>query len=235
MLTVRFHLFRFCLSYGLLCLIVLVPVTVYYQPLKKYVVDTQEITALKAKSQVLGYQTPNFQLLAQDLLEGHVFKPEEFTTWTGGAHYLSFYQKGSELFPDLFEMHYMLGICHFWMGDLPDAETALRKSLQINPVFFWSYYNLGLLYLKAGQVDAAIALLSRAKAIPPQLTIKFLHDFQAFYIILKYMPDPEGYINGRILQADKQIDYLLLIALAIKNNHGADVHFDPNQWNPVFF
>ena len=129
----------------------------------------------------------------------------------------------------------MLGICHFWMGDYPDAEASLRQSLQINPVFFWGYYNLGLLCLKNGQIDAAIALLSRAKEIPPPITVKILHELQAFYIIWKYMPDPEGYINGHLQRADQQVNYLLMVAIAIKNHHGADVHFDPNQWNPVFF
>ena len=84
---------RFCLTFGLLFLVVLVPLSVYYQPLKKHIVETQQITALQAKSQVLGYQTPNFQTLAKNLVEGHVFKPEELDTWSGGRHYLSFYQK----------------------------------------------------------------------------------------------------------------------------------------------
>jgi tetratricopeptide (TPR) repeat protein len=235
MCLTRSLVIRFLLTYGLLFLAILVPLSVYHQPIKKYILETQQITASKAKSQVLGYQTPNFKLLAQDLLNAHVFKPEEMDTYINGRHYLSFYKKGSELFPELFEMPYMLGVCYFWQGDLPSAERSLRQSLQINPVFFWAYYNLGLLYLKSGQFDAAIALFSRAREIPPPLTLKLLHDIQAFFIIWGYMPDPQGYINVQLQKADEQIKYLLMVSLACKNHHAADVHFDPDQWNPVFF
>ncbi len=234
MLPVRALLLRFSLTFGLLFVLAFVLLTAAYQPLKDHILETQQITDLKSKSLVLGYQTPDFKHLAQYILEGHHFKPEEFNYRTG-TDYLAFFKKGSELFPQLFEMFYMQGVCYSWLQDAPDAEDALRQSLQINPVFFWSYYDLGLLCLKNGQIDAAIALLSTAKRIPPQVTGKFLHDLQAFQIIWRYMPDPEGYITRHLQQADQKIDSLLLIALAIKNHHDADVHFDPNQWDPVFF
>lgn len=231
----RSSFFRFLTTFGILFLLLLILLTVAYNPLKKHILVTQQITALQAKSRVLGYQTPDFKQLAQNLQNGHIFKPYEIDNWRAGTAYLSFFKKGSELFPDLFEMHYMRGICQFWHGDYPSAEASLKESLQINPVFFWSYYNLGLLYLKNGQIDAAIALLSQAQRIPPQLTEKFLHDPEAFQIIWRFMPDPENYIQRHLQQAGLQSRYLLLVALAVKNHRSADVHFDPNQWNPVFF
>ena len=235
MLPLRFSLSRFCLTYGLLFLAVILPVTVYYQPLKQYIDDTQQRTSSMAKSRTLGYITPDFKQLAQNILEGHVFKPEELDAWADRHRYLSFYKKGAELFPNLFEMYYMEGVCQLWMGDSASAEASLRQSLQINPVFFWSYYNLGLLYLKNGQTDSAIALFAQAKQIPIPITAKILHDIQAFYTVWLNMPDPENYINGHLQQANRQINYLMMVALAIKNNRAADAHFDPDQWNPVFF
>jgi len=235
MFPTRFHILRFCLTLGLLLLLILVTLTTAYQPLKNHIIETQQDTSYISKSRVLSYQTPDFKLLAENILAGHVFSPLELDTWQGGTHYLSFYQKGAELFPELFEMHYMQGICHFWMGDLPSAESSLRQSLEINPVFFWTYYNLGLLYFKSGQIDAAIALLTRAQNIPPPVTKKFLHDFQTFAIILQYMPDSEHYIDTHLEKAEQQTNDLLMLAIAIKNHRKTDIHFDPSQWNPVFF
>ena len=231
----RFSFFRFSLTFGLLFLLFLVLLTVGYSPLRNHVIETQRITSLKAKSLVLGYQTPDFKSLAQNLLENHVFNSTELHDYRAGRDYLSFYKKASELFPNNFEFFYMQGICYFWMGDLPSAESNLRQSLQINPVFFWSYYNLGLLYLKNGKIDAAIELFSIARHVTPPITQKFLHDLQAFWIIWRYMPNPESTINSHLQEADQKIDYLLLIALAIKNHSQVKAPFDPNQWNPIFF
>jgi tetratricopeptide (TPR) repeat protein len=235
MLSSGFSISRFAATYGLFVLTIIFPLIIFYKPLQKHVLETQLYSSMIAKSRVLGYQTPDFKQLAQDLLNNHIFKPEEINAWDTGQHYLSFFQKGTELFPELFEMHYMLGICQFWTGDLPAAESSLRQSLDINPMFFWSYYNLGLLYLKTGHIDAAITLLSEAKKIPPPITGKILHDLQAFEIIWKYMPDPQTYINNHLQEANQQIDYLLLVALAIQNHHALNLPFDPNQLEPVFF
>lgn len=235
MFRLSYFLFRFGLTYGLLLLLAIILLTVAYRPLKSHVLETRQITSLQAKSRILGYQTPDFRLLARDLLENHVFKPDELNNKANGTGYLFFYAKASELFPDEFEMFYMRGICQFWMGDLPSAEASLRKSLEINPVFFWSYYNLGLLYLKTGNIDAAIALFSRAQHIPPGLTKKFLHDLQAFEIIWRFMPDPENYINNQLQKAKQQTDAFVQTAFVLKDHAAAQAHADLDQWNPVFF
>jgi tetratricopeptide (TPR) repeat protein len=132
-------------------------------------------------------------------------------------------------------MHYMEGVCYFWLGDLDAAEHSFTQSLQINPVFFWANYNLGLLYLKRGQINNALTFFIRAMRIPSDVTEKLLHDYQVFYTIWKNMPNPPDYIRNSLKLADQQIDYFLLVALAVKNNHAASIPFDPNKWNPVFF
>jgi len=231
----RLAFLRFFLTFGILSLGILVLSTAYYQPIKKYVLKTQEYTSFESKIRILGYQTPDFKKLAHNLLEEHVFKDRELNNYLLGVDYLSFFKKGSELFPNNFEMFYMEGICYFWQGDLSAAQDALQKSLQINPVFFWGYYNLGLLEMKRGHLDAAIALFSLAQKVDPQMTKKCLHDLQAFFIIWQYMPDAENFINGHLQKAHQQVDYFLLVALAVKNHHLSDVHFNPDQWNPVFF
>jgi tetratricopeptide (TPR) repeat protein len=225
---------RFLSTFGLLSLLLIVLSTAAYKPLKDHIVQTQQMTAWTAKSRVLGYQTPDFKQLAKNLFNDHVFKPREVNDHRAGTNYVSFYKKGVELFPELFEMYYMQGICYFWMNDLPLAEASLQQSLKLNPGFFWSYYNLGLLYLKTGQIDAAVLLFTAAKNIPPEITKKTIYDLQAFNIIWRYMSEPENYINRRLHEADLQINYFLLVALAVKNHQNA-VHFDPNQWDPVFF
>jgi tetratricopeptide (TPR) repeat protein len=226
---------RFGLTFGLFIVAILIPLIIFKQAIKENILETQQYTSSKAKSQILGYQTPEFNKLAQDLLNHHVFVSNELDNYRAGTGYLSFYRKGVELFPELFELYYMQGICQFWMGDYDSAQLSFRKSLEINPVFFWSYYNLGLLYLKTGHIDAAIALLSRAREIPVAITVKFLSQLEAFQIIWKFMPDPSSYIRNRLEEANQNINYLLLIALAVKNQRASEVHFDPNQWHPIFF
>ena len=122
------NLLRFLMTYGLLFLLGLGIVLFAYSPLKKHIEATQLLTSIKAKNQILGYQTPDFKQLAIDILQGHIFSANDLDTRTNNAHnlpYLPFYEKAADLFPDSFEMHYFKGVCYLWMGKSVQARESL--------------------------------------------------------------------------------------------------------------
>lgn len=214
-------LFRFLLTFGLFILLFCIFLFLGLHPFKKHILETQALTEFKAKNRVLGYQTPNFILLAQNILTDHIFSPQELDDPRAGTTYLNFYKKASELFPEYFEMHYLKGVCYAWMGDIAQAKLSLQKALELNPTFFWAYYNLGLLYLKEGEAAAAIKLFSYAQKLPLPLTEKSLYDLQGFQIIWRYMPHAQEYVHRHLEYVHQQISDLSTIKT--------------NQWHPIFF
>jgi TolB-like protein/Flp pilus assembly protein TadD len=58
------------------------------------------------------------------------------------------------LSPGDFELLYQVQIRR---GHLPEAETAIRRSLELSPTFAFAHYNLGNALLARGQTEAALA------------------------------------------------------------------------------
>jgi len=211
------------MTYGLFLLLALATALFAYRPLRQHILDTQALTDAGAKNRVLGYQTPDFESLAKNIFTEYNFTPydiEKYRLTGSELPYLSFYQQGAEFFPDLFEMHYFKGICYLWLGQLDKAKASLERSLELNPSFFWTYYNLALIYLKAEQPIPALKMLSFAKQIPLEPTEEAIHTVQAFQIIWRYMPDP-NYIHSHLLKVRDQIEHAQSEEI--------------QQWRPVFF
>jgi len=218
------NLSRFLMTYGLLFLLSIDIVLFAYRPLENHIITAQQLTSYKAKNAILGYQTPDFKRLSNNILNGNHFTSYELENYHIDAHYLPylpFYEKASGLFPESFEMHYFKGVCYLWMGNTQDAKASLETALQINPTFFWTYYNLALLYLKEGQVAPAIKLLSYAQKLPIAFSEKAIFELQAFRIIWMYMPNPGKYIHEHLIEKYKEIN----------NLQSSDIQ----QWCPIFF
>ena len=217
-------LFRFSMTYGLLLLLGLCLTLFAYAPFKNHIIQTQRITAFKAKNSILGYQTPDFKHLAAYILAGHLFTSEDLINYRPDAHYLAylpFYEKAATLFPDSFEMHYFKGVCYLWIGDLAQAKSSLERSLEINKTFFWTYYNLALTDLRIGDANTAFKLLAMAQNLNPLLTEKAMFELEAFRIIWSFIPVPGDYIHHHLVDMHEQIDHLNLTEI--------------EQWHPIFF
>ncbi|MBF0123150.1 MAG: tetratricopeptide repeat protein [Candidatus Omnitrophica bacterium] len=86
--------------------------------------------------------------------------------------YEVYYKVATEFMPSDFAGHYLLGLCYQSQGRGEQAEEAYRKSLHLYPGFFWTYYNIGVLYWQMGQKDLAFSVWSTALKVPPQATAK---------------------------------------------------------------
>ncbi len=57
-----------------------------------------------------------------------------------------YHQKVAYFFPyQSPEANSMLGFCYYRYGRVDRAVQAYQRSLELNPVYFWSYYNLGVI------------------------------------------------------------------------------------------
>lgn len=68
----------------------------------------------------------------------------------------------------------LLGYVFFCLGKKSRAEELFIRSTKLNPTFFWSYYNLGVLAYSQGQTGRAREFLQTAVQLNPELSVKFL-------------------------------------------------------------
>ena len=69
--------------------------------------------------------------------------------------------------PSYWPAVYNLGLTHYKMGHLPDAEKYFLEAVRINPRKADEYFYLGMTLLKSGRTNEAIASVRRAIALNP--------------------------------------------------------------------
>jgi len=60
-----------------------------------------------------------------------------------------------------------LGLIEEWKKDLPQAEAAFKKAMELDPDYASTMANLGAFYGRSGRLEEAVAILSRAVAKNP--------------------------------------------------------------------
>lgn len=100
------------------------------------------------------------------------------------------------------------------LGDLAGAEAAYRRALTMAPTFAQPRLNLGLLFERAGQVDAAMAewnwIVSncpRDEATKPLIQLALNHLGRVMEA-RKQFPDADGYLTQSLLLEPNQPDVL---------------------------
>lgn len=83
------------------------------------------------------------------------------------AKSIDYLTKCLELDPRHFEAHYNLANVYSEMGNLPLAKTHYQVSINIDPDFPNSYYNLGLVLISLKQYKEAISVIDKYIALSP--------------------------------------------------------------------
>lgn len=113
--------------------------------------------------------------------------------------YEIYFKIASEFLPVSFAGHYLMGICHQSQGRSQEALESYRRSLHLNSGFFWAYYNMGIIYWRAGQFDAARAAWSTALKLPAQGSLQALFSDKLLRDIVAGL-QKDGYDPGRQIQ-----------------------------------
>ena len=90
------------------------------------------------------------------------------------GNYLKYHELAAEYLPTDFAAQYMFALCAHSRGDYAQAAAAYRRAIDINPYFFWGYYNFGILCWTTGQPETARRLWAAGTKIPPELVLKAL-------------------------------------------------------------
>lgn len=107
------------------------------------------------------------------------------------------------------------GIESIYRKDMQQALSAFKKAISINPESYESYYNLGLIYEKLGEIDEAIGSFEKAIKINPNLRQAY-NMMGVIYFLKKDMKKAVKYYKDalKINEKDPFIYYNLGLALA---------------------
>ncbi len=95
----------------------------------------------------------------------------------GGAvddSYPAYFKLVAQYQPQLAEGHALLGYCLYRSGHMEEAIASYEKAIALNPHYFWSWYDLGLIYYQLGDFDKAAVFLQQALKAPPEATLQAL-------------------------------------------------------------
>lgn len=153
-----------------------------------------------ARITTLNYLIPSFDAMIEHLEKGTPLVKR----LRGYNGYIDYYEKLTEIFPELSEGHATLGFLYEQEGKREEAIEAYRRACVLKPNFFWANYNLGLLYIKLRRFDDAAAALTQALKSSVEENLRFIfksHVFKQILLTPGIHYDPtvslkEGYINA---------------------------------------
>lgn len=130
------------------------------------------------KVRLIDYSRPSFLNFESFLKNGQNITNND-------AHkYVTYFKIIADTFPKT-QADTILG-CLYAMTDNPLlAEKAFLRALQHNSRFFWTRYNLGLVYFHEGQYRQAIDSMKAALASNPAITVADILSSQAYMQILR--------------------------------------------------
>ncbi len=137
-------------------------------------------TKRKALLITIDYNHPTFDALFQFSQIKNNLKPSQW------SEYLAYYNTITKALPNMAESYLFAGYCYFYgNNDQTKAIQFLEFSAQLSPSFFWTYYDLAVLFLNKNLYKEASIVLSFAVNLPPEealnvmLTSKIYSDFFA--------------------------------------------------------
>jgi tetratricopeptide (TPR) repeat protein len=98
----------------------------------------------KSKIMAISYYYPYFPYFADIVAGSEQPKKEWMDGYYLGRPYIfqQYYQLAVDLFPEIDAPHFLLGYCAYYRGDPDTAGAQFEKTVNLNPYFFWSYYDI---------------------------------------------------------------------------------------------
>jgi tetratricopeptide (TPR) repeat protein len=126
-----------------------------------------------------------------------------------------YYGKVAEMFPDNDAGHYLSGYCEYYSGKLDPARAQFEEAIRLNPYFFWSYYNLGVIYFQQGDFLKSADILSRTFTFKKEITLDILRQGAFYGQIWQNIANPPQILEKN-LDEGQEDGALLLAAYLVK-------------------
>lgn len=135
----------------------------------------QEVKEVR-KNTLNFFMPRSFGVLVEATQQGsYFFKDKIF-------RHKNYYEKLVQYMPYRSEAQGLLGFCFYYLGQETKAIEAYQKAIELNPHFFWFYYNLGVIYSKSDQHALAMEYFQKAAQTKPQVALAFIRSSKMIYI-----------------------------------------------------
>jgi len=113
--------------------------------------------------------------------------------------------------PGRADAHGLLGFMQYQLGKTDKSIRSYNRALELNPHFFWYYYNLGIIYREVGDLDASNMFFEKGLQLEPIDTIKTAVKSSLVYmpLILAYGQDLQTQLKGEFYEAQKRAYWIL--------------------------
>ncbi len=98
-------------------------------------------------------------------LEKQAYQAYESRDWATAARLYDAYHASGAGTPSTYDN---LGVARTNLGQWSQAESALRRAIEINPLHRWAYNHLGFVYREQGRYDQAIEMFRRQIELSPK-------------------------------------------------------------------
>jgi tetratricopeptide (TPR) repeat protein len=166
---------------------------------------------LGARASELNMNRPSFQYLGQIAVQSDVTLDHSKIDV-----YIKYYQQLLNTFPRTPNAYYVLGVLQFYLGENQEAAYSLMKSAKLLPDFFWTQYNLGVIYFQRQDYAAAIESLQNALRVDYKTNLEIMGHSSIFTHIIASSKD----MNARIeeLKVSLREGYLDCLEMLIMSN-----------------
>jgi tetratricopeptide (TPR) repeat protein len=214
-------------------------------PLVAEIIKEHDLVNEKAKVVAISYYYPTFSYFANIVFGSAQPEKELMESYYLGKPYIfhTYYQKAVDLFPDNDAAQYLLGYCEYYMGNAGIAAGHYEQSVDVNPYFFWSYYNLGVIYFQQGDFLKSAMILSKSLALRNEITLEILHQGPFYRQIWRLISGPPQILANNLRQG--QADAALLLtacfvkagaynqALQIIQSFGPSIPWHQDLWQAL--
>ena len=134
---------------------------------------------------------------------------DQLHAYNNYLEYISYYM------PSRSDAYGLRGLLHYHMNKSSIAIKYYHKAIQLNPYFFWYYYNLSIIYYEEGEYKKSALLLSQALKLPPVSTLRSIIQSQKVYVIIHKLYTGER--TGIMLENELKQGYKDAKILLLKN------------------
>ncbi|GEM_PF-3396261 len=143
--------------------------------------ERQNVLA-KSKMMALNLYMPADFTLMYDFL-----RPETNDHLGYLSFYVRYFQQAAQTLPPAYaaDAYAMLGFCYFHQDKFKESYESYTRSLEQNPAFLWTYYNLAVIEFRSRNYDKAVFLLDRMFKVNPEISIQVLSSSKIYTDILR--------------------------------------------------
>lgn len=120
---------------------------------------------------------------------------------------LAYYRKIVQLMPSMADAYSMLAFCYHYQGDDQQAAVNYLKAIQLNPGYFWNYYDLSIILWQAGSAGEAQKIMARALTLNPRSTLEEVASSKIYVDMMPFRQNQDPVEN---LENGYEIGSLLL-------------------------